>query len=173
MGPSDMSTPQLTHDTQPVPSSASSPVSMDDMRPRLAAELAAGLLPIGDILTRFDLTKQQLGKLLADPGFRRAIVDYREQWRDAGNARERIRVKAALAVEEGLIELYNMYINPELNPSARLDAYKQLVTLSATAPVKDVPENSGPQFSVTFNIPGAEQPLTIQGSANPVPSQES
>ncbi len=166
-----MTTPQTHAVATPVPSSPHPPVGMDDMRPRLAAELAAGLLPMRDILTRFDLTKQQLEKLLTDPGFRSAIVEFRGQWRDAGNARERIRVKAALAVEEGLIELYNMYTNLDINPNARLDAYKQLVTLSDTAPVKDAtPEGS--RFSVIFNIPGAEQPLTIQGSANPVSLEE-
>ncbi len=141
------------------------PLAIDDMQPKLAAELAAGLLPVADILKRFDLTKTQLKILLHNAVFVAMVKDMREQWEGASNAKERIRVKAALAVEEGLQDLYNIYINPELNLTARLDAYKQLVVLADAAPKKDAPDALGPQFSVVFNIPGANEPLTIQGSS--------
>ena len=128
-------------------------LSADDMRATLAAELAIGLLPVKDLLERFDLSAPQLKTLLQTPEFRGMVKDYKQAWHSASNVKERVRLKAAIATEEGLLELYQIFNNMEFNPSARLEAFKQLTALSDVAPKKDAIDH-GPGFHLTLNLGG-------------------
>ena len=158
---------------QPVMPPAS--VSTQDMQAELAMELAAGLLPINNIMTRFDLTKEQLRLLLLNPIFRGMVRSYKQEWLAATNAKERIRVKAAMATEEGLLELNRIFHDSMLNPTARLEAFKQMSNLADVQPKKDAVD-TGPKFNLTLNLGSdpnaAAQHVTIDATALPVPTPD-
>ena len=138
-------------------------IDLNTAQPALAAELAVGLLPLPEILKRFDLTPAQLKALMRDPQFRQMVRQFKKDWEDASNSKERIRVKASLAVEENLLELHRLFRDIDMNPTARLEAFKQLVQLADVAPKKDAPD-VGQRFSVTINIPGAA-PVAVEAPA--------
>ena len=133
----------------------------------LAAELGAELLPTTEILKRFDLTEDALKHLLRnDAQFRMMIKDFKREWNSPMSAKDRIKLKALLMVEDNLISLHTMFNNINTNPTARMDAFKQMVTLADAAPKKDV-LGDGPKFNLTLNL-GAHacEPFTISAEAS-------
>ena len=128
-------------------------ISANDLDPALAVELAIGLLPIADILTRFGISKAHLVALLKNAVFRGMVTDYKREWHAASNAKERVKLKAAMAAEEGLLQLYGIFNNADVNPTARLEAYKQLTNLADVVPKKDAVE-TGSRFNLTLNLGG-------------------
>ena len=138
---------------------ATTPVSSDDMQARVALELAVGISPVADILKQFGLRKEQLKAMLQEQGFRNMVSQYKQEWLAASNAKERIRLKAAVMAEHNLLILHDIINDMDLNPTARLEAYKQVTALADVQPKKDVTD-TGSRFSVTINIPGAE-PMSV------------
>jgi len=127
---------------------------LNSVNAQLAAELAAGLLPVPDILHRYEKTPAQLKQLLKDPMFSRMVSDFAKEWNSPLTAKERIRMKSLIAVEDSLSALYAMFHNPANAPPARLEAFKQLAELADAKPKKDAAAD-GSRFSVTFNIPAS------------------
>ena len=142
---------------------ATKPVSSDDMRAALAAELAVGILPLPDILKRFDMTSAELKVLMKDANFKQMVSQFKREWNEASNSKERVRIKAVIMVEENLLELHSIFNDIELNPSARLDAFKQMVSLADVAPKTNAPD-SGPKFNLTLNLGSSREPVTIDAT---------
>ena len=153
---------------QPIPSTAltspSPPVGVDEfnsLAPKLAAEIGSGLLSTQDILDRYSLTPVQLRHIIQDSTFRSMVRDFKQSWNESLNAKERIRVKSQLAVEEALPIIYEIVLDPVLNPTARIDAFRRLVELADVAPRKDAPD-SGEKFIVNISVPNVSESITIE-----------
>lgn len=136
--------------TQPHPVTTPIPTTLN--RAALAFELAAGLNATPEILSRFGLARDQLKHLIRhDAQFRHQIREYRREWHAPKNAKERIRFKAQLAAEDGLLDLYTIFKDQDAGVTARIEAYKQIVSLADVAPKKDAPD-IGSKFSITINL---------------------
>jgi len=128
----------------------------------LAAELGAKLLPTDEVLRRFQLTPQDLRLLLQDPQFRHMITDFRREWNSPMSAKDRIKLKALLMVEDNLLTLHQLFNNDLTNPTARLAAYDQMVKLADAAPKRESAAEGGSKFHLTLNLGAhAAQPFTI------------
>lgn len=137
----------------------------------LASEIASDLIDLQDILERHQITQAHLGVLTQQTEFSQMLDEFTRDWKSPMNVKERIRLKSALAIEDGLADMYQIFRNTDLQPAARLDAYKQLVTLSDTAPRReDSAGGGGSGFSITINVgQSGEQditPITIEGQAS-------
>ena len=119
----------------------------------LAAELATRLYPVEDTLKRFSLSKAQLQHLMRDSQFRHQVAHYRKEWSSPLSARERVKMKSALAVEDGLAELYRLYHDTTTHPQARLDAFKQLVSLADMQPKQNA-QAEGSKFTLNITLAG-------------------
>jgi len=129
----------------------------------LATELAVKLLPTEEVLAQFGLTADQLRGILQDKQFRQMVLQIRADWNAATNSKERVRLKAALSVEENLLTMHRIVNDSDMHPSARIDAFKQLKELADVAPRANVAE--GVKF--TLNISLADRPtekVIIDGS---------
>ena len=131
----------------------------------LAAELGAKLLPTEEVLKRFGLTPLDLKQLLQDPQFRHMITDFRREWNSPMSAKDRIKLKALLMVEDNLITLHQLFNNDLTNPTARLAAYDQMVKLADAAPKREAAADGGSKFHLTLNL-GAHtaEPFTIDAA---------
>ena len=138
---------------------ASSSLTSDDIEARVALELAIGIQPVADIIKQFSLTKAQMQQLLQEQGFRNMVKQFKSEWLAASNSKERIRLKAAVMAEHNLLVLHDIVNDMDLNPNARLEAYKQITALADVQPKKDAVE-SGPKFNLTLNL-GGDQTVTI------------
>lgn len=136
----------------------------------LASEIASDLIALPDILERHQITNAHLQVLTQQTEFNQMLEEFTRDWKSPMNVKERIRLKAALAIEDGLADMYHIFRNTDLAPAARLDAYKQLVTLSDTAPSRDSGGEGGSGFSITINVGNQGEkdvtPITIEGQAS-------
>ena len=142
------------------------PALLEDNRAALAAELATRLLPVSEIMARHGLNTAQLRAHIADPQFKNMVKTFRQEWESPLSARERVKLKSAMAVEDGLVELYHIFKDNDLAPAARIEAFKQLVGLAEMGPKKDGVE-VGPAFSLTLNLGGAGKSKSLVIDAVP------
>jgi hypothetical protein len=127
---------------------------------RLAMELAIEISELPDILQRYDLTKEGLRAKLENPAFRNAVKEAKITWNSDLSVKERIRVKSMVLIEDSILEIYNIIHDKDVSPTARIDAFKTLSRTATTdAPDKDGAA-TGERVHITFNIPGAERPVT-------------
>ena len=139
-------------------------VSVKNTTAELAMELAAKLMPMPEILKRFGLNTKQLKTLLKDPAFSAQVRTSKQQWLAAGNAKERIRVKAGIATEDSIATLYQIANDADVSPSSRIEAVRQLAELADAKPRRDMNEGAGgPVFAISINVPNAE-PVTFEAS---------
>lgn len=92
----------------------------------LAFDVAAGLLPLHEIAHKHGISVQKLTTLCETESFAKQVAQTRAEWASLDNTAERIKHKARLAFEEGLVHLYEMLSDPKANPSARVAAAKEL-----------------------------------------------
>ena len=118
----------------------------------LAAELACDIHELDDILKRHLITREHLRALTEQREFQMMLEQYQRDWNSPMNAQERIKLKASLAAEDGLVDLYAIFKNADFAPNARLDAYKQITTLADAIPKRNEGEGGGSGFSITINV---------------------
>jgi hypothetical protein len=149
--------------------------SADTPQAQLALELATGLYPAADIFKAHGISGTDAKLMLADPQFRAMVGDYRKLWNSPLNATERVRIKSAVMVEDGLLELHAIFHDVTLAPQARLDAFKQAVVLSDMAPRQNAVQ-AGERFTLTINLPAAPaepaKTITIDAEALQTPALE-
>jgi len=150
------------------PSRWPSPGSDDSSR--LALDLAMGIKPVAALLDDYGLSAAQMRQRMADPNYQAQIREYRRIWSSPMNAAERVRIKTAVMVEDGLTDLWQIMTNAEMNPSVRLDAHKHLTRLADVEPQRSA-DAGGSRFSVTINLPGQEQ-MVVEANAVPVAETE-
>lgn len=131
-----------------------------EARSRLAWELVAKISPLPDILRRHNLTVTQLKQMMREPMFRSLMAETKKLWESELNAKERIRVKARLLVEDSILDIYQIVQNVELNPNARIDAFEQLAKIGELAAPEKNP-TSNERVQITINIPGTDKPVVI------------
>lgn len=139
----------------------------------LASDLALELEATEIILERYSITTDHLRQLTHEADFNSMLEEYRREWASPKNAKERIKLKALLATEDGMDELYMIFRNMDLAPAARLDAFKQLTTLADAQPKRDGGGEGGSGFSITINVgQNTEKAVVIEGSTEVDPDPE-
>lgn len=142
---------------------------VDGQYAKLAADIAAKLLPLKEILKNHGITGAELKILLGSQQFRHQITDFRREWNSPLSAKDRVRLKTSLMVEDALPELYTMFYDTDLAPAARLDAFKKMVDLADMAPKATDNAHQGPKFSLTLNLGNDNQKsVTIDATAEEV-----
>lgn len=135
-----------------------------------AFELAADLHDQKDVLKRHGITQKHFKALMKSNEFLSQFEEYKREWQSPKNVKERIQMKAALAVEDGMLELYHLFKDRDKAPAARLDAFKQFVQLSGSTPGKEE-SAGGSGFAITINVgkhaEGEVRPgsVTIEGES--------
>ncbi len=143
---------------------ATLPPGLSEADARLAWELTAHILPLGEIMKRYNLDFDGLAEKKRDPVFRSVIEDYARSWNSSLSAQDRIRIKAALLVEDGLLDIYRILKSPETVAAAKLDAFAALSRAGDVGPSKKDSVGGGERFAVTINLPGS-QPVHIDAQA--------
>jgi hypothetical protein len=106
---------------------------LKDLSASLAAELAADLLPASEVFKKFGYTDADAKRMMADDRFIAMIQDARSEWASIKNSKQRLRIKARLALEEAIPVLFEMVNDWELPAPARVAAFKELKDASAIA----------------------------------------
>lgn len=141
-----------------------------------AFELAMDLHEQKDVLKRHGVTQRHLKALMKSTEFLSQLEEYRREWEHPKNVKERIQMKAALAVEDGMLELYAIFKDRDKTLAGRLDAFKQFVQLSGSTPGKEA-DAGGSGFAITINVGKhaeggvREQHVVIEGESSTIDSE--
>jgi hypothetical protein len=84
------------------------------------------------------------------------------------NAAERVRIKAAALAEDGLMDIWHLLVDQDVNPSVRLDAHRHLAKLADVEPRREDAQ-SGPTFSLTLNLGSDGAPPIVVEQTQPEP----
>lgn len=145
----------------------------DEIMPGLCRDLAQQLYTVEEIARRWGLTLQDVAHLKSNRGFMSMLQAAKQEWTDAGNTKGRAQLKAQLAVEEAIADIYKLVTDPDVSASARIAAFSQLRELGR---FEKAPPNEaaaapgvGGGFSITINL-GSEHQMTV--SSNTVEHNE-
>lgn len=131
---------------------------------RIAIEVAAGMQSEEDVPDVFNIPRSEWVKIRQSEDWQRAYLRAHSEVGGSDNSLKRIRMKAAVAVEDSIPTIYSILHDADASATARLDAFKQLATVAGADP-KSSPQaaSGGSGFAVTINIGGGEE-VTISGS---------
>jgi hypothetical protein len=135
---------------------------------RLAWEIAAEIAPIPDILKRYGMAPHDFKVKLKDPMFRTAIREAKSLWKSDLNVKQRIQVKAAMLVEDSLLDVFAIIKNENMPAASKLEAFEKLMKTADLAPKAGKPDGSGTGGSFKINIHLGDSPgqqVTIDGTA--------
>lgn len=104
-----------------------------DITAAVAMDLAMELHDRADVWNRHSIDPLQGEAMLLDPFFKRMVDNARKEWESVTNTKQRIRLKAQLAVEDSIADLYKLACDINSPGAARVSAFKELVNLSGTA----------------------------------------
>jgi len=142
---------------------------------RLARDLAQELFEPDQIRQTHNLSPEQFDKILDDPGFQKMLREMVMDWQSASGTAERVRVKAATAVEVALDSFFQDITDRTIPLAQRTDALKALMKLGELGE-KDVslgPAGSGVSISINLGVPGqGHPPKTITVDATALPEEE-
>lgn len=108
--------------------------------------------PLAVVMRRYGINKQQFRALLAQPVFRQAVSQQRQVFASAANLPDRIRLKAQLAVEDLIQNMYMLASGtaPNTPAAAQVAAFNQIKNLTGL----EKPEAPAPKqkFALTINV---------------------
>lgn len=145
-------------------------ISLNDLSAQVAAEIAAGLSTPQEVCARYGISPEQWETMRTNQLFRDMVAAAIKDFRGDLNAKKRIQLKAAIAAEDSLPELYAMVYDRTVPANARIDAHKQLTNLAEVGAqaARHGSVDPGEGFTLVINFPTG--PRTVQ--AEPLPSIE-
>lgn len=142
---------------------------------RLARDLAQDIYEPDQIRQTYALTQEQFTTILADPNFSRMLREMIVDWNSASGTAERVKVKAATAVEAVMDSFIADIVDKSIPLVQRTDALKALMKLGELGERELLGQaGAGGSVSIQINLgtPGQGQaPKTVTIDADPVPEE--
>jgi hypothetical protein len=117
--------------------------------PKFVFELAAGLEEPDHIAQRYHYITEAWESLKNDQNFMRVVESKRTELQKTGYT---FRLKAALAAEDLLDEVYIGAKSVDASLSAKLEAFKYLTKIGNLEPKEDKQVATGPAFSIKIDL---------------------
>lgn len=126
---------------------------------RLIFDLVSNIRPKQEVLDQYKLTINDLAAKAHNPLWASAYRETEKLWKSDMNMAQRIRMKAAFLLEDSLIPLHRIIMADHMPVSAKLEAIKQLTSISTVA---NVPKESaaGEKHNIVINF-GGRPPLVV------------
>jgi hypothetical protein len=136
---------------------------ISDVTPSLARDLAMDLYTHEEIIDRHGLDAKTIRRLLKSKTFKAMVAAAKQEWESPGNAKTRAQLKAQLAVEEAIPDIYSIISDEKAPDPARVAAFAQLKEVGKfERQPADAGSGGGPGFSVIINL--GEKTVDIAGS---------
>jgi hypothetical protein len=118
----------------------------------ISRELARGLLSLDQILENNEVSQAEFDEYQQNPRFQQMLGEQVSEWQSADNTPERLKLKAAAALEDWLPELHARIHDRTESLTAKIEGGKLLAKLSGVGEKSDSVIGGGERFSVTINI---------------------
>lgn len=138
----------------------------------LAREVAMDILPLPDILRLHQIDDEQWQHVQANQNFQKQLAGLVQDWNSASNTRERVKVKAATALEAQLEVLVNDIADSTIPLNQRVEAAKLLARLGDLDGAR--PEGAGERFQISINIGDVKREVEVVRTINAtvIPEEE-
>lgn len=162
----------------PPPSPASVLIPIDFLRhkaPQLARDVAMQLAPGEYLAEQWGLTRQQWDVLRNSQTFIDMVRRATEELASSDGLAEKIRRKAALAVDNGLVDVVGIMTDPKASPNIRMTAFselKELAGLTKNATQAGSAGVSGPIIQINFGEGKDGKTITVGEVDTPAVTQE-
>lgn len=140
------------------------PLALSDLQAHIASELAAGLSDPDAIKARYQISDEKWESLRKNPIFRKMVADAIEKFQGDLNAKERIRLKAAIATEDTIVPLYGMVYDESLPAASRIEAQKQLSRMAGTDRSAEDGAGGGGGFKLVINFSDRQHEVNVKDS---------
>jgi hypothetical protein len=130
----------------------------------LARDIAIEYLGLPAILRAHEISDEQWELIARNPEFQAMAAQMRREWQAAGNARERVKMKASTAVEMLMPTIIESIVDPNVPLAQKNEAYKTLAKLGELGETQ-AERTPGERFSVTINLGEGIKPLTVEATA--------
>jgi hypothetical protein len=133
----------------------------------IARDLAMDMHELDQILVRHGMTMPEFTKMRADPRFEMVLGECLREWNGAKNTEQRVKVKAAISLEESLLNMHQAMNDPKEPLNHRMEVAKFLAKVAGIGEATQ--QAAGPGFSITINM-GESQPRVV--TARPIQTIE-
>lgn len=130
-----------------------------DLNPKFVLELAAGMEDPDALARRYNLTDTGWAQLRDDNNFQKVVEAKRTELQKSGYT---FRLKAALAAESLLDDIYLGAKDIDASLSAKLEAFKYLTKLGGLEPKEDKGAVQGSGFTIRIDLSGDSTSITVE-----------
>jgi hypothetical protein len=95
--------------------------------------------------------------------FRQMLREAQEEWEGARNTHKRIKLKAAVNIEEALPHFYTAMTDPKEPLSSKVKAFEVVSRVAGLGNPEPVPAGNGQFFKLEINLGGGVAPMVLQG----------
>lgn len=140
----------------------------DEMRLReLANGIVRGIETAEMLLDRLGFTSSDYTDLSETRMFRQMLTQAQSEWEGASNTHKRIKLKAAVNIEEALPHFYRAMTSEKEPLSSKVKAFEVVSRVAGLGMNEPVPAGTGQFFKLEINLGGGVAPITIGNSGSP------
>jgi hypothetical protein len=156
----------------PIDTGIIAPVALPNMDPALLAKLAAEVAreqrDLVEILTDYNLTLEQFNYLKTNTFFMRVLETATIEWNSDLSVHERLRVEAAMYLEQGMPVLGARMLNEREELKDAVETAKMFAKVAGLGEVGDK-GSSGEKFTINIDL-GGDKTLKITKDVTPPPA---
>lgn len=133
----------------------------------LANEIAANLQTVKEILAKYNIKHKDFAELYKTKQFKAKLTAARLDWASDQGQKILFAKKAAMAAEDGLIDMYRIVKDTSAPASNRISAHQHLAAMGNVMPTKTGPgEDGSNKHTIIINIGKSEgrEPLKVEGT---------
>ena len=134
----------------------------DEMRLR---ELANGIVRAVEepepLLDRLGFTSSDYAELSETRMFRQMLTQAQSEWEGASNTHKRIKLKAAVNIEEALPHFYKAMTSEKEPLSSKVKAFEVVARVAGLGQPEPVPAGTGQFFKLEINLGGGVAPMVL------------
>ena len=136
----------------------------DEKRLRdLASGIVRGIKTPEEILDECGFTSDDYAELSETRMFRQMLREAQDEWEGARNTHKRIKLKAAVNVEEALPHFFQSMTDPKEPLSSKVKAFEVVARVAGLGAPEPVNAGNGQFFKLEINLGGGVAPMVLQG----------
>jgi hypothetical protein len=139
---------------------------------QLAAGLAKDVEDTDALLARLGFTRDDYNELAETRAFRAMLDQALGEWAGANNTHKRIKLKAAVNVEQALPHFFHAMIDPKEPLSSKVKAFEIVSRVAGLGNPEPTHVGNGQYFKLEINLGGGKTPLIIENVSDIDPRNE-
>ena len=128
----------------------------------LAHGIVRGIETPEEVLARLDFTSADYTELSETRMFRQMLREAQSEWEGAGNTHKRIKLKAAVNIEEALPHFFQAMTSDKEPLSSKVKAFEVVSRVAGLGQPEPVGAGAGQFFKLEINLGGGAAPMVLE-----------